>query len=52
MRQFPVALLTNGVLKGTHGGMELATPLLRVCMLNHWSDGVYPNWMLPSSPVA
>ena len=28
MRWYPVVFLTNGVLKGTHGGIELTTPVL------------------------
>ena len=28
MRWFPVAFLTNGVFIGTHGGIELAAPVL------------------------
>ena len=28
MRWFPVAFLTNGVLKVTHGGIEVTTPVL------------------------
>ena len=37
MRWFPVAFLANGVLKVTHGGIELTTPVLRVRMLNHYA---------------
>ena len=37
MRWFPVAFLTNNVLKVTHGGIELTTPVLRVCMLSHYA---------------
>ena len=38
MRWFPVAFLTNGVLKEEHGGIELTTPLLRVPVLNHYAS--------------
>ena len=37
IRWIPVAFLTNGVLKVTHGGIELTTPVLRVHMLNHYA---------------
>ena len=37
MRWHPVAFLTNGVLKVTHGGIELTTPALRVRMINHYA---------------
>ena len=37
MRWFPVAFLTNGVLKVTHGGIELTTPMLSVRMFNHYA---------------
>ena len=37
MRWFPVAFLANGVLKVTHGGIELTIPVLRVRMLNHYA---------------
>ena len=37
MRCFPVAFLANGVFIVTHGGIELITPVLLVCMLNHYA---------------
>ena len=37
MRWFPAAFLTNGVLKMTHGGIELTTPVLLVRLLNHYT---------------
>ena len=33
MKWFPVTFLTNGVLKVTHGGIELTTPVLGLRML-------------------
>ena len=36
MWRFSVAFLANGVLKVTHGGIELTTPVLLVRMLNHY----------------
>ena len=33
----------------THGGIELTTPVLLVCLLNHYSTGTQKNaWDFPS----
>ena len=38
MKWLPVAFLANGVLKVSHGGIELtSTVVLRVRMLNHYA---------------
>ena len=57
MRWFPVAFLTSGISKVTHGGIELTTPVLRVRMLNHYATTPLlslfeANWTFQISRIA
>ena len=40
MKWFPDAFLASGVLKLTHGGIEMTAPALWVRMLNHYATAL------------